>query len=127
MDIQLEPDFDYISLAHSACLIIERFNKLYRLEYLTWDELDDSDKAIYVILTKYIVDNKKSITPKMIHDKWKELMLDNGWKYKKNYTNLYRKWHDSLIEYEELSGKQQAKDKLLLSVVLGIQDLFLED
>lgn len=125
----LEPDFDYITMANTGYEIMFNFSmyseKLVGID-IPWNKLDDKDKYIYVVLAKFITQNKlEKIDPQDIHIFWLKMMEDNKWRHNEE-NNVYRKWNCHLMSWEKLPNKEKIIWKLFLSVILGLKELFME-
>lgn len=121
----LEADCDYITMACVAYDIVYNFEILMNEKTMIWDELKDKDKYVYVVLAKYIVQNKTA-EPKDIHKFWCKLLKENHWKYDEE-INQYRKWHNGLQDWDKITAKQRGFWKLYMAIIKGLEDMFTEE
>jgi hypothetical protein len=52
----------------------------------------------------------------MEHERWMALKLNEGWKYAPQ-TDKEHKWHADLLPWEDLSGEQKHKDRIMVQAI----------
>lgn len=59
------------------------------------------------------------LSPRDHHDEWVKFLTGRGWRYGPD-KNPEARTHPNLVPWEELSGEQQDKDRVFLSVVFAL-------
>ena len=82
-----------------------------------WEEAPDWQRNSTIAGVKAVIDSP-DISPELLHEKWVQTRLADGWVYAP-LKNVARKEHPCLIEYHKLDINQKQKDYMFRAVVLA--------
>ena len=87
-----------------------------------WEDITESRREQMYRIIDFVIYNPE-ISPMMMHDKWMEEKLKDGWKYGEK-TDRSRKIHSLIVPYDRLDKFQKAKDAIVIDTVKWYQSMF---
>ena len=118
-------NYDYVSLTETVCDSVQTYYDLTGFDYIAWNEMEDDEKATYIRLTKWILDNEVDYYE--FHDEWVNSMRSHKWKYFDDEEyNKYRKWDYRLTSIDNLNYEGKSFSRLYVSLVYALKELFQE-
>ena len=107
---------DYIGRVCHEAILAKRFSEGDN-RGVGWDESSKGVKYLVRSCVLFVIDNKDTITPRMLHDNWKATKKSMGWE-KGNTVCNDSKVHSSITEYENLTDSEKDKDSIFIDVAL---------
>ena len=104
--------------------MVHECNKMYcesigDYSQVPWEDVATEIQASAIDGVKYFMENPKS-KPEDMHKNWMKFKLAKGWVYGEA-KSVFRKTHPCLVEYKDLPGEQQMKDKLFMALCTVLQ------
>jgi hypothetical protein len=106
-------------VAFNILQIVRKYNNESDIE--TWSNLKEERKT-QVLKTVEAVFNNPEITAKEMHSAWVEAKVLYGWQYAP-ITDISKKLHSCLVNFEDLHIFQQMKDDIFIETVKQLLEL----
>ena len=86
---------------------------------MSWEAAPDWQKNAAIHNVIYIIAHPE-VSYKALHDYWMQEIINTGWSYGA-IKDEEAKTHPSMIPFEQLSKKEQQKDKFFFTIVQALK------
>ena len=117
-----------LDIAEILCRINYSFCEMYDapVKARSWVTISDEEKqlranAVQKLFNKIVVTEEGNViipTPKEMHNEWMKNKIEQGWQLGRYEPE--NKTHPNICAYEELDVREQIKDFIFISNVIGI-------